>query len=173
MNKVTVILVSMALLVIGLCGCENSDSGEIPAYSVHDITETVYSTDEVTVNDLCINLLEYEDGDVFNELQINITSEFDFDCSDIGVEVNLVDENNNTIENTYATLDNVRSGESGDAIVTLSRDTDLKTIKTIEICGYNASKQNDDGDTYTSIEGTFTKTQTFDIEDISINTIAE
>ena len=65
-------------------------------------------------------------------------------------------------------MDNVRSGESGDAIVTLSRNSRIKTIKTIEICSYNALTQSDDDNTYTYIEGAFTKTQTFDIKDILI-----
>lgn len=173
MRQAAVIIISIVLLVIGFCGCGDSDSGEISVDNVHEITETTYSTDEVTVNDFCINLLEYEDGDVFTELQINFTSKFDFDCSNIGIEVNLVDENNNIIENTCATLDDVRSGESGDATVTLNHDTDLKKVKTIEICSYNASKQNGDDNTYTNIEGAFTKTQTFDIKEISINTITD
>ena len=173
MHKTAAILVSLALIVVGFCGCDNGDSEELPINNVHEITDTTYSTDEVTVNDLCINLLEFEDGDVFSELQIKFTSEFDFDCSDIAIEVNLLDENNDIIENTYATLDNVRSGESGDATVTLDGDTDLSQIKAIEICSYNATTQNDDDNTYTSIEGTFTKTLTFDIKDISINTITD
>ena len=167
MDKTATILILIALLV-GFCGCNKSDSKEQPITKVNEISETFYSTDEVTVNDLCINLLEFDDNEEFTELQINFTSKFDFDCSDIGIEVNLLDENDGIIENTCATLDDVRSGQSGDATVTLNRNTDFTKVKTIEICNYCAWTQSDD-DTIEEIEGTFAEKQVFAIEDISVN----
>ena len=167
MKRSVIVLISIVLLAAGFCGCGEGDSGVPASFDVHEVTKTIDSTDEVTVNDLCMNLLEFDDNDVFTEVQINFTSKFDFDCSTVGIGVNLLDKNNSVIESTYATLDNVRSGQSGDASVTLNSNTDLKRIKTIEICSYCAWTQSDDD--VIEIEGTFTENPIFDIEDIPVN----
>ena len=169
MKKTVVAFLFIALMVVGFCGCDKSDSEEQAITNVEESTNTIFSTDEVTVNELRFSSQECDENEVFNELLINFTSGFDFDCSTIGIEANLVDENNNIIENTYATLDNVHSGQSGDASVTLDGDTDLNKIKTIEICSYCAWKQSNND----AIEGVFSQKQTFDIKDISINIITD
>jgi len=167
MKKISIIMVLIILAVVGFCGCSQDESDNHVNVTINESNQSHHSTDEVTINNVSINLQEWDENEVYVELMINITSKFNFDCSTIGVEVNIVGEDDQILENTFATLDNVVSKKSGDATVTLDSVKNIEEIQSVDICGYAAweKKTND------SIEGVFSENQVFDIEDIEIRTL--
>ena len=70
------------------------------------------------------------------------------------------------IEKTNATINNIASGKSGNATVTLADYADFEKTKTIEIYYYGASTKKDKK--IVEVEGGFSEKQLFDINDISV-----
>lgn len=155
----------MTIMALGLCGCgESTTNGDVDV-QLNDVeTYSNDSVDDVAINDVNINLQEWNEDEIYVDLLVNITNKFDFDCSTIGLEIKILDEQNNILEKTNATLNNIASGESGNATVTLDKYDNFKKMKTIEIYDYGAWKKGDKE----VVEGTFSKKQVFDISNISV-----
>lgn len=167
MRKLVIAISVMAIVILGFCGCGKNNSEGNMDIQLHNIDEYRNdSVDDIEINNISIELDKWDEDEVYVNLLINITNKFDFDCSTVGVLLKLIDENNNVIEKTNATINNIASGKSGNATVTLADYADFEKTKTIEIYYYGASTQKDKK--IVEVEGGFSEKQLFDINDISV-----
>lgn len=165
MRKLVIFILVMAMVLLGLCGCGESDPESNMDVQLNEIESySDDSVDDIEINNISINIDKEDEDEAYANFLINITNKFDFDCSTIGVELKLIDENNNVIKKTNATVDNIASGESGNATVTLGNYADFERMKTIEIYDYGVWMKDGKG----QIEGVFSEKQLFDINDISV-----
>lgn len=167
MRKLVIVISVMAIVILGLCGCGKNNSEGNMDIQLNNIDEYRNdSVDDIEINNISIELDKWDEDEVYVNLLINITNKFDFDCSTVGVLLKLIDENNNVIEKTNATINNIASGKSGNATVTLADYADFEKTKTIEIYYYGASTKKDKK--IVEVEGGFSEKQLFDINDIAV-----